>query len=470
MSDDAARPVGLSDGSSAVKNDTPAGKAQGRARPARNEAAEAALKARVADFAAKKGSTAKFGGGWRAAKAAKARGNEPAGQNAGNAAKPGPWKTSGVPAAHGAPQPDAPTVQGATDRLHNPFTPQSDFTRNWTAAHFGRPVATEPVYGNRGFDSIGVPALGLGTVAEWAMPSRNPPQSPSGKTQDAPAGAEVSTAAMLEAKARYAPAGLGGYDDYGRNYDLNGAKSVVQAGGGEVPKTVSAATGGGETHNNTSPYDLFGQWVTGKGPRDQQFTNGDPMLEELRRHAHMAGVRNGIRNEINTGRAFRDFGGMQAPYDRKVPYSLGHDWEGVRKFGADSGMAYGYALGVAGMTGAAALGLGGPANGPAMAEAASGLTGPFVGRAAARGNLAVLYVGSYKLTYKVVSINPTTREATVAFHAYNESTMASAIRPPGPGYTPSWQKGVDEPVNRAFPTGPFSKTTQSFDWIEIIKY
>ena len=255
---------------------------------------------------------------------------------------------------------------------------------------------------------------------------------------------------MLEAKARYAPAGPGGYDDYGRDYDLNGAKSVVQAGGGEVPKTVSAATGGGETHNNTGPYDLFGQWVTGKGPRDQHFTNGDPMLEELRRHAHLDGVRNKIRREINSGRAFRDLGGMPAPYKRDAPYSLSGFWKGGRKFGADSGMAYGLASGLAGATG--------------------GATGPLAARTRDRGNLAVLYLGSYTLTYKVVSINPKTREATVRFQAYNESTMASAIRPPGAGYSKSWQRGVDGPVNQTFPTGPFSKTTQSFDWIEIIKY
>ena len=137
-------------------------------------------------------------------------------------------------------------------------------------------------------------------------------------------------------------------------------------------------------HNNSSPCDWFGKWVTGNGVPNDHFTNGDQATEDLKRHSHIEQVRDRIRGEINDGHAFRNFGSTQVPYERHAPYHLG-GMQGVRNYSNDSGMN-------------------------CLAR----------DRGCDRGNLTVAYMGSYDLHYKVTSVNPGTREATVAFHAYNE--------------------------------------------------
>ena len=82
------------------------------------------------------------------------------------------------------------------------------------------------------------------------------------------------------------------------------------------------------------------------------------------------------------------------------------------------------------------------------------------------GNLAVTYLGSYKLTWSVIKKEE--NSATVLFEVSNSSTLQSATRPPILGYIPLWQNTVGKGLNDAFSSGPLSKTTQRFVWTEKI--
>ena len=37
------------------------------------------------------------------------------------------------------------------------------------------------------------------------------------------------------------------------------------------------------------------------------------------------------------------------------------------------------------------------------------------------------------------------------------------------GYTDFWQKNIGSPLNKAFESGPMSKTSQTFKWTEKVK-
>jgi len=80
--------------------------------------------------------------------------------------------------------------------------------------------------------------------------------------------------------------------------------------------------------------------------------------------------------------------------------------------------------------------------------------------------LAVTYLGSYDLSYEVLSINGNSAE--VRFNVYNESTVQSGFRPPVIGYTDWWKRNIGDPLNRIFSYGPMSKTTQRFIWTETL--
>lgn len=84
------------------------------------------------------------------------------------------------------------------------------------------------------------------------------------------------------------------------------------------------------------------------------------------------------------------------------------------------------------------------------------------------GNLAVTYLGSYSLNYQVTAISG--NMATVMFTISNSSTIESATHPPVIGYTEWWSNNIGQPLNNALSTGPMSKTTQSFQWTETIKW
>ncbi|MBB6239811.1 hypothetical protein HDC90_004473 [Pedobacter sp. AK013] len=82
--------------------------------------------------------------------------------------------------------------------------------------------------------------------------------------------------------------------------------------------------------------------------------------------------------------------------------------------------------------------------------------------------LAVTYLRSYGLKYAVTSIDG--NMVIVTFTVTNSSTISSATHPPVIGYTNWWNKNIGDPINKSFSSGPFSKTTQTFIWMENLKW
>jgi hypothetical protein len=94
----------------------------------------------------------------------------------------------------------------------------------------------------------------------------------------------------------------------------------------------------------------------------------------------------------------------------------------------------------------------------------------YIGTFGLTGNLAVTYLGSYILKWKILSVDFNTKTAIIEFKVENSSTMQSASRPPIIGYWYIWQNSIGKIINNAFDSGPGSKTTQSIKWEETIKF
>ena len=172
--------------------------------------------------------------------------------------------------------------------------------------------------------------------------------------------------------------------------------------------------------NGTTPWQVGWEWLTGNGPRHRDFTNGDYFTKLLQQHSHVQDTRNTIATNImNDG-----------PLQGNSPYSLGGP-SGVIKYLKDYSTL---------------LTLG------------------------TTGNLAVTYLGSYDLQWTVLDVNKANNTAKVNFVVTNSSTIQSATHPPLIGYTDWWSNNIGNPLNKVFNTGPLSKTTQTFNWTEIIKW
>jgi hypothetical protein len=170
-------------------------------------------------------------------------------------------------------------------------------------------------------------------------------------------------------------------------------------------------------NNSITPFQVGIEWLTGTGPRQRNFSDGDKFTEMLKQHNHVLATKAAIPDLISKG----VMKGIQ-------PYSLG-GIQGVEKYFID------YSTLVTG-----------------------GLT----------GNLAVTYLGSYNLEWKVSSIYQNT--ATVDFLVNNSSTIQSATRPPLIGYYTWWQNSFGSWINSVFLNGPMSPTTQTFRWTETISW
>jgi hypothetical protein len=157
--------------------------------------------------------------------------------------------------------------------------------------------------------------------------------------------------------------------------------------------------------NEMTPYDVGVEWLTGTGPRDRTFYEGDYFTELLKQHEYIGDTRNILIDNFQNGNF----------ESGKNPYELS-GIQGVGKYIKDYSTL-----------------------------ATGGLT----------GNLAVTYLGSYNLSYEVLSING--HSAKVRFNVYNESTIQSGIRPPVIGYTGWWTRNVGDPLNRRFSHGPCQK-------------
>lgn len=177
------------------------------------------------------------------------------------------------------------------------------------------------------------------------------------------------------------------------------------------------------TGDNTTPFEVGWEWLTGTGARAHYFTNGDHFTELLRQHSNIEEARSDIRASI------RRSSGKVLPFGRKN-YALG-GVDGVPKYFKDYTTLLTF-----------------------------GTT----------GNLAVTYLGSYRMEFLVLSVDQQRRTAQVRFCVENSSTIASATHPPIIGYTPWWNNNIGKPLNDFFSTGPLSETRQYFEWIETIHW
>ena len=178
--------------------------------------------------------------------------------------------------------------------------------------------------------------------------------------------------------------------------------------------------------DSAGPWTVGWEWLTGTGPDAHNFGNGDYFTQLLQKHGHVQELRDSLQGQLGSQCANCD----QTPLKGNDNYGLG-GLQGVPKYFKDYSTL---------LTG--------------------GLT----------GNLAVTYLGSYQLSYQTTGIDCKAGTAQVHFHAYNESTMASATHPPVIGYTQWWNSYIGGPLNNFFASGPMSKTTQTFDWDETLSF
>ena len=160
--------------------------------------------------------------------------------------------------------------------------------------------------------------------------------------------------------------------------------------------------------DDASPWQVGWEWLTGTGPRVHYFSDGDPFTELLRKHEHIQALIAGVES-------------CQLASEDDFNYSLS---------------------GVAGV--------------PKYLRDYSTLT-----TGGATGNLAVTYLGSYSLHYKVTG-------DTLDIQIFNSSTFPSATRPPVLGYTDWWKQNVAPALDSAFATGPMSPKYQIFNFQETI--
>lgn len=189
-------------------------------------------------------------------------------------------------------------------------------------------------------------------------------------------------------------------------------------------KAVQKASASTDTPQNwTSPWDLGAQWLTGSGPRHQDFHDNDPFTQLLRKHTNIADDVSLARSRFASGdyRLGQPLGG---DYD----YSLG-GLDGFGKYFGD------YATLVDG---------------------------------GATGNLAVTFLGSYNVSITPIKVRGP-HKADALFVVNNASTLASATHLPLYGIIPGYDK-VGEWENSLVPTGPMSKTTQTISWTQEITW
>lgn len=188
----------------------------------------------------------------------------------------------------------------------------------------------------------------------------------------------------------------------------------------DIERNISSHTSADSDEINSSkdvtPWDVGVEWLTGTGPRDRVFHGGDYFTELLKQHDHIKDTKNILINKFRKG----DFS------DGHNNYGLS-GIQGVGKYVKDYST-----LTTIGLT----------------------------------GNLAVTYLGSYRLLYNVLSIN--NNLVVVQFTVTNSSTIASGTRPPIIGYQDWWKNSVGQFLNNAFSSGPMSKTTQTFIWTETL--
>ncbi|PUZ19494.1 hypothetical protein DCM91_20535 [Chitinophaga costaii] len=219
-----------------------------------------------------------------------------------------------------------------------------------------------------------------------------------------------------------------GSEDIARALKLLGignsnSNSQKENEGGDGGPGDDKKNSGNNSQDNTGPFTVGWEWLTGTGARTHHFTDGSKFTEMLRKHDHIEDAR------------------------KKVAEALAGNTLEINKPYADN-----YVLG--GLKGVPLY----------VRDYSTLLTGGIT------GNLAVTYLGSYGMTYTVVSIDNQNGTAQVKFNVSNTSTIESATHPPVVGYTSWWSNNIGQPLNKFFSNGPLSKTTQDFEWTETIKF
>jgi hypothetical protein len=172
-----------------------------------------------------------------------------------------------------------------------------------------------------------------------------------------------------------------------------------------------------------TPWQLGTEWLSGKGARSRDFTEGDNITNMFKQHEHVDQTRQMVINQLAQSNGTNVQSGNN-------PYSLS-GVEGAGKYLQDYST-----LATAGQT----------------------------------GNLIYTYLGSHSLQYTITSVDVEKRIATVTFMAQNMSTIQSATRPPVLGYTEFWKNNIGPVIDAKFSNGPMSETEQTIQWTEKIKY
>jgi len=184
----------------------------------------------------------------------------------------------------------------------------------------------------------------------------------------------------------------------------------------ELPAIPENKEGG----DPSTPWIVGWEWLTGTGPRRHIFFEGDPFTELLQEHEFIEYVRELIIKLLREGN-----------FEKGVlSYNLG-GLEGILKYLGDYST-----LATLGKT----------------------------------GNLAVTFLGGYRIEFYIADINFTTNEATILFHVYNASTLGSLTHPPYLGYTDFWIDNIYPFMNNLITEGPMSEVEQDFYWYETIDF
>ena len=213
-----------------------------------------------------------------------------------------------------------------------------------------------------------------------------------------------------------------GYDDYRAPGSIIDNAKIGSSSGSDGKTSVYLGNSKNDVsytypNSTVTPFQVGTEWLSGTGPRDRTFKDGDVFTEMLKTHEHVEETRQQILAKYAEGAC-----------EGNNAYGLG-GVQGVGKYIKD-----GSTLLTAGHT----------------------------------GNLAVTYLGSYNLKWSIGSVS-TNGTLNVNFSVGNSSTMQSASRPPILGYYPWWQQTVGKSINESFKTGWGSRTTQTFNWTEAIK-
>ena len=214
-----------------------------------------------------------------------------------------------------------------------------------------------------------------------------------------------------------------GYDDYRAPGSIVDNATINGQSGGDGKTSVYLGQNANDVshtypNSTVTPFQVGTEWLSGEGPRNRSFTNGDNFTEMLKQHDHIGNARSTIIDNVANG----------GKLEGDSPYKLG----GVKGVGLY------------------------------LKDYSTLLT------AGQTGNLAVTYLGSYNLNWTATP-NAGNGTISVNFSVYNTSTMQSASRPPILGYLPGWQGTVGNRINNAFQTGWGSLTSQSFNWTETLQ-